>query len=447
MTMDSNAVSGRLLHQSWINSVVGFSSQGWVRKGTITLFDQGIVSATNFLTGVIVARACSPEEFGSYSLGWSIVLIATCLQNSLVSSPYTLHSTRLDSGGSKYYAGSTLAIQLGLSALIALSLAIGGISLYITAGATRLTSIVCVLAVVISILLLREFFRRILFAHLNMRAALRLDIFLCIFQVGTLLILARFDRLSAISTLIVISIGGGLAVIFCMFSMRHSFLVQYGRIKRDLRTSFRLGKWILASSMVILINIEIYRWLLTAFYGLTEVGKYAACWSIVAILNPLKLGVGNFFEPMAARGYTSGPSEFSRIIVVAVMFLATSVGFICLAIAASGDYLLGFVFGDAYTGNGSLLVVLSAFMFVSTLGSVATHALRAMERADLDFKIGLIVIGITLSIGVFFTMNHGALGAALGLVVGGLCGLLLRFLVLTRFMFLMHDTSKIMQRV
>jgi hypothetical protein len=52
------------------------------RKGLLSLIDQMIVSLSNFLSGVIVGRACGAEEFGLYSLGFSLLLCAAHVQGA-----------------------------------------------------------------------------------------------------------------------------------------------------------------------------------------------------------------------------------------------------------------------------------------------------------------------------------------------------------------------------
>ena len=46
-----------------------------MHKGWFSLVNQGVVSATNFLTGVLIGRFCTKEEFGLFVLGFSIVLL------------------------------------------------------------------------------------------------------------------------------------------------------------------------------------------------------------------------------------------------------------------------------------------------------------------------------------------------------------------------------------
>ncbi len=65
------------------------------RKGALSLVDQGVVSATNFLTMILLGRTAT-QELGEYQLGFSIALLAMCVQNALITSPYTLFGNRLD---------------------------------------------------------------------------------------------------------------------------------------------------------------------------------------------------------------------------------------------------------------------------------------------------------------------------------------------------------------
>ena len=60
--------------------------------------DQGVASATNFLTGVIIARACTKEELGLYMLGFSLISLMTDLQTSLITTPYMVYAPRLKEG-------------------------------------------------------------------------------------------------------------------------------------------------------------------------------------------------------------------------------------------------------------------------------------------------------------------------------------------------------------
>jgi len=66
-----------------------------LHQGIISLADQAVASATNFATGIIIARACSKEELGLYMLGFSLIFLMTDFQTSLITTPYMVYAPRL----------------------------------------------------------------------------------------------------------------------------------------------------------------------------------------------------------------------------------------------------------------------------------------------------------------------------------------------------------------
>ena len=91
-------------------------------KGLVSLADQAVVSAANFVTGVILARACAKEELGLYLLGLSLMLVALDIQTALLATPYMIHSPRLQAGALCRYSGATFVQQLILSGTFAAGL-------------------------------------------------------------------------------------------------------------------------------------------------------------------------------------------------------------------------------------------------------------------------------------------------------------------------------------
>jgi hypothetical protein len=88
-----------------------------VRLGMASIFDQAVVSATNFATMLIIARLCTKEDMGVYYLGWTLVLFIVAAQGNLISVPYTMYCLRREGQSLASYSGSTLVHQLLASAL------------------------------------------------------------------------------------------------------------------------------------------------------------------------------------------------------------------------------------------------------------------------------------------------------------------------------------------
>jgi len=73
---------------------LAFSPDKALNQGLLSLGDQAVASITNFATGVIIARASSKEQFGLYMLGFTLILLVTDLQTSLIATPYMVYAPR-----------------------------------------------------------------------------------------------------------------------------------------------------------------------------------------------------------------------------------------------------------------------------------------------------------------------------------------------------------------
>src|SRR4051812_33542354 len=68
------------------------STLKWLHNHSWGLFDQVLISATNFVTMVLTARALKPNsaEFGEFSLIYSALLFANVLQSTLITQPHNV---------------------------------------------------------------------------------------------------------------------------------------------------------------------------------------------------------------------------------------------------------------------------------------------------------------------------------------------------------------------
>jgi hypothetical protein len=89
-----------------------------IHKGALTFANQGVVSATSFLTSVAIGRYCSKDQFGLYMLGSSIMLFVADIQISLISTPYMIYSPRLKGDSLRLYNGSSILHQITFSVLL-----------------------------------------------------------------------------------------------------------------------------------------------------------------------------------------------------------------------------------------------------------------------------------------------------------------------------------------
>ena len=61
--------------------------RSWVRKGTLAVLDQGLISGSNFLISILLARWMGAAQYGAYALAFSIFLLFLVSYQALVLEP------------------------------------------------------------------------------------------------------------------------------------------------------------------------------------------------------------------------------------------------------------------------------------------------------------------------------------------------------------------------
>jgi len=353
--------------------------------------------------------------------------------------PYTVYSPRLTDIDRALYTGNTLIHQLVLSAFAIICLLIAGGILSLGIGPKELAPVLWALAVTITLILLKEYVRRIFFARLDMMTALVLDSFVAGMQIGGLLLLAYIGVLSATQAYLVIGAACGVAALSWLVWEREIFAVRLSQVISDLHRNWSLGKWFFAGTLVFLMSTQLFIWFLNGFHGTAPTGVLAACMGIVFLSNPFFIGMGNLVGPKASQAYAFGGAKEVRIVVFkSSVLLAAAMGLFCLMILVFGEQLLVFIYGSKYAGNGAVVSVLALGNMSAAITMPATHGLLVIDRPKADFKVNLIFLGITLTLGLWLVQSYGVLGVAFGLLAGKFTVLITRW---TTFTMLVSHTS------
>ncbi|MGE3842248.1 MAG: hypothetical protein AB7I50_11730, partial [Vicinamibacterales bacterium] len=166
-------------------------------SGLAALGDQAVVSGMSFAVTILLGRLAGPAELGLYSLAITLALLTVTAQDSLITLPYTIFGRRLAGDERRQYAGSSVALCVGLS-LMAMVAGLAAFALSKTGIlASHLAPALGLWAVVAPIFLLREFARRFLFAELQFASALQFDVSVAGIQVLLLAIFVGTGTLSA----------------------------------------------------------------------------------------------------------------------------------------------------------------------------------------------------------------------------------------------------------
>lgn len=377
----------------------------------LAIGDQGVSSATTFLSAVLVGRSTTKEEFGSYVLGLTILAWVTNLQTAFVTSPYLYRQAGLSEAERRRLAGSTLIHHLILAA------AATGVAAAVATMSFRFSTMVWALAACLGPTLLKEYGRQTSFAHGRPQDALVLDSVGFALQVGALGWLAQSGRVSPAAAYLVIGLASGLAAAGWLAAQRGAFRPDPAVAPTHLADNWVLGKWLFAGFIVNAIGKDMYGWVLTAFHGTEAAGVLAACLGIVMLASPLAVGISNHLGASYARLVAEqGPEPLLRRLRRATWIAAACAAVFVAGVGLFGDWGITHLYGAQYGGNASVLTVLALSLGATVVTLPIGVGLLALQRADLTFRAAMAGAIATVVLGVGAAWTLGPLGAALGLV-------------------------------
>jgi O-antigen/teichoic acid export membrane protein len=388
------------------------------RRGILTLADQAVSSGSNFLTGVIIGRALSKEDFGLYLLGFSIILFVITVQNSVILSPYTVYSPRFADQEKLRYNGSALIHQLVFSWIAMISLVLVGILLSSGLGPLGLSTIVLILAQVISLILLREYIRQLCFANLRMTTALILDSFAGTIQVLGLLLLSQTGMLTIGRVYWILGVACGIPAISLIVLSWKNFTLSMPRAISDFSHNWSLGKWNLASAISSTASAELYPWFLAGFYDTAVTGGLAACRGLIFMTNPFLMGMTNYLGSKTAHAFAQGGRRgVNQIVLESSIVIFVPMAFFLMIVLFVGSKLLVFIYGSKYVGYGQVVSLFALSQLIASIAIPISCGLMAIERPDIIFKGHLLGVASTLLIGIPLVRTHGITGTAIAMVI------------------------------
>jgi O-antigen/teichoic acid export membrane protein len=400
-------------------------------KALMSIIDQGIYSGTSFVTAVIVGRATSPDTLGMYYLTMTIVYVAIGLQECMISNPFAILSPRRHGRDLAEFASSTWTYYLSWSGICLLGiLAALGYSTF--AGDAHLTSGLQALTFALPLLLLRECLRRFAFARLRLPTAVAIDATSSTVQIAGLGLLAYFHQLTLFGIFAVMAAGCAVASLGWIASNWQSRPPRPTRALEDLRHTWPIARWSLASFMLTNTIPFIMPWIVDSAAGAAAAGLFGASATLVGVTNVLVLGGSNFLMPRAAEAFaTRGAHGLSRVLLVMAISFIAAIGTFGAIILITGDRIPVFVYGAEFQGTGLLVATLAVNVLAGSLGMIAAQGLLVIGRQKNNFVIDICMFTITMVAAAILVPRYGALGAAQASVMGVTVGTLARALKLT----------------
>jgi O-antigen/teichoic acid export membrane protein len=381
--------------------------------------DQAVVSATNFLSFVLLTRLATPEDVGVYAASLSVVAVATAAQDALVSKPFAINITR-PVGNAREQA----FVALCLGGLFGVSLGLVGLlvgSMLALADVNRSTAFaVVVLSVTGPMLLQRELIRKYLLAKLRASQALLLDACYAVGTIGGLALLYTHREVHASALLLLTGTAGMLVTIVWLYGARRDFAVSLVNIPAVIRRFWATGKYFLGGHMALQAQAYVAAWLVLGMTGKAAAGIYAACATLAGLSNPFLYGYANILMPKFVHVLNDeGASALRRRAVAESAVLGGVMAGFCATIFIYAPEMMRLLYANgAYDAYADISRILAFAALVGSLGVAPSLALTAMGNARMAASIMVASTIVNLTFVVASLPAWGLRGAAYGLLAG-----------------------------
>lgn len=384
--------------------------KGLVRKftsdaGFWSMVDQGIVSAGNFATTILLARALLPAEYGIYALLLALMLFMVSVHSALVAYGLSLQGAAGTDAELRPLVGGSVVLTAGLGT--ALGMATGATALFFHRASAAPWIFLAVL-----FWLLQETTRRALMSRLQHRLATWGDALSYLGQAACITVLFVLHRLTLASAFVAIAMTSAAGCAVQAAQLKLTFADCRGALRLVPRF-WAVGRWALLAQIAQGFVGQAVLWIL-ALGGLTEVASFQAVLNLLRVTNPVAFAIGSVVLPAVAAVPQTNPAAGLRIArrygVLGGLILLPYLGVIFIFPHWTLRLLYGA--GSAYAGLGAELRVIVLVPVFGYVGHILGMYYFAVSRSDVVFRCLLISAVTTVISGFILVKQAGVFGAA-----------------------------------
>ena len=408
----------------------------WATKGGLAILDQGLISGSNFLIGILLARWLIPAQYGAFSLAFSVFLLLSYVYQSLLSEPQGVFSGSTYSKCLRGYLKALLSIQLMVTVFGVVLLGGSAAVVYFMGKGDGLPGALAGVAIASPCILFFWLLRRAYYMNLApARAAMGAFIYF-VLVTGGLFVIYKKALISPFSAYLLMAIGALGTGLFLLTQVNKALPPDTATpptAGQAWHKHWEYGRWALAVSVVTWIPYYMYYPLVSMFGGMAQAGQLRALMNLSLPLEQSYTALSILFLPYAARvcrekGISSSGPLVRRI---TLLFVVGAVVYWAFVIPFKGP-LFHLLYGGKYLEVAHLIpyVALGTTLWSAAFGPAIL--LRAIESPDSIFYARIVASALSLVIGVPATKIFGLWGVVASVIVANLAAFVISMYILQR---------------
>ena len=376
------------------------------------LADQGIVSGTNFINNMILARIFGVDLFGQFSLLWMIVLFAGNFQLVTIIQPLYVLGIKYKENDD-YYSG-VLFLQI-IEAALFFVLSFFGYCLFSILYLNELSVSVAVsLAFLIFFNMLQDFFRRLFFVKGTGSVAVLFDSINYFGRVIVLCWMYLWVRVDVVTVLWSFAIISFFTSYIGLLHFKPK-MVPLRLIMDILSEHWDFSKWLTKSVFLQLAIGNLFVIVGSHIIGPSVAGIIRISQNLMGICHVLFLSIENFAPVgMATNLKNGGIKAFNRYSLRLGIGVTSVTLLFVLLIAAFPGFWIELIYGSEFLIYDEFLRwYVFVYVFFS-LNSILKLALRTLLLAKFIFVSEVVAFLFSLATAALFIREFGIHGVTVG---------------------------------
>ena len=408
----------------------------WVTKGGLAILDQGLISGSNFLIGILLARWLVPAQYGAFSLAFSVFLFLSYVYQSLLSEPQGVFSGAAYRNCLRGYLRALLNIQLMITVFGLVLLGGSAAVVYFMGKAEGLPGALAGVAIASPCILFFWLLRRAYYMNLAPGRAAMGAFLYCFLVTGGLFVAYKKALVSPLSAYLLMAIGALGTGLFLLTQVNKALppdTVKAPTAAQAWTKHWEYGRWALAVSVVTWIPYYMYYPLVGAISGMAQAGQLRALMNLALPMEQSYTALSILFLPYAARVCREKGISSSGPLVrwITLLFVGGAVAYWALLIPFKG-LVFHFLYGGKYLEVAHLIpyVALGSTLWSAAFGPAIL--LRAIESPDSIFYARIVASVLSLVIGVPATYAWGLWGVVISVIVANFAAFVISMYILQR---------------
>lgn len=412
---------------------VGMRLVSWTTKGGLAIVDQGLITGSNFLLSILLARWLSREQYGAFALGFAIFLLVATLYQALILEPMAVFGGSVYNSKLRAYLRALLRIHLFATIAVILTLGFSAEVARMAGQAAGLPGTLAGAALAAPCILLLWLSRRAFYLKMSSAFAVAGALLYCGLLLGGLFLARGHGLLSSFTAFALMGAGALLSSAILLMCLRS----QLERSKAALHLRevwnrhWEYGRWALLCAAAMWVPANMYYPLLSSLSGVASAGELKA---LLNFFNPIfqtYAALSMLLLPYASRRQSQGVHAGILTLRITLLCAVGTIAYWLVVVLFTGPAFRLFYSGR-YMEVAHLLPVVA-------LGSVFENAffgpaivLRAMESPKSVFVALFAATGISLIIGIPATWAYGVGGAVWSQSLSSVVGFVVAAVLLRR---------------